>query len=137
MTAGNHAEQDSRVRAALDGQAPGTAVKLTLEAYGSEILSFLHVRLRNPTDAQDAFSLFAEDVWTGLPSFGFRCSVRTWAYTLARNAAARLLASPQRRPQRNVALSASDVSALVDRLRSETDVFQQTAVKDRFRALRE
>ncbi len=28
-------------------------------------------------------SLFAEDVWTGLRSFGFRCSVRTWAYTLA------------------------------------------------------
>jgi RNA polymerase sigma-70 factor (ECF subfamily) len=138
MTALKSSDYDTAIRAALAAQAPHRATELLLEAYGKEILSFLFARLRNTSDAQDAFSAFAEDVWTGLPEFGFRCSVRTWSYTLARNAAARLAASPERRPARNVTLSnLGEISALVDRLRTTTDVFQRTDVKDRFQALRE
>jgi len=82
--------------------------------------------------------MFAEDMWTGLPSFGWRCSVRTWLYTLARNAAARYATAPQRRVARNLPVSGlEDVSALADRIRSATHVYQQTDVKDRFRQLRE
>jgi RNA polymerase sigma-70 factor (ECF subfamily) len=138
MTAVDHSDHESAIRVALTARAPGKAMQLMLEAYGGEILSFLHSRLKNPSDAQDAFSMFAEDAWTGLPGFGFRCSLRTWAYTVARNAAARLMASPERRPARNLTLSnVSEISALVERLRSETDAFQRTDVKDRFKALRE
>lgn len=138
MTAHKGSEYDTAIRAALDANAPHHATELLLDAYGKEILSFLFARLRNASDAQDAFSSFAEDVWTGLPGFGFRCSIRTWSYTLARNAAARLMASPERRHARNLTLSnLGEISALVDRLRSATDVFQRTDVKDRFQALRE
>lgn len=138
LTLFERSRTEAAIRAALQANAADRATQLALEAYGREILSFLYSRVRSTSDAEDAFALFAEDVWKGLPRFGFRCSVRTWSYTLARNAAARLLASPERRAVRNVTLSnLGEVSALVDRLRTETDVFQRTDVKDRFQALRE
>jgi len=110
----------------------------TLETYGEEILSFLVARLRSPSDGQEAFAMFAEDLWIGLPKFAWRCSMRTWAYTLARNAAARYASAPQRNAARNLTLSAPGrLSALVERVRSATHIYQKTAIKDRFRVLRE
>jgi RNA polymerase sigma-70 factor (ECF subfamily) len=121
--------------ACLSGQLDVGAAA-AFEAYGPEISSFLIARLRDASDAQEVFSMFAEDLWAGLPKFSWRCSMRTWAYTLARNAATRYVAAPQRRGGRNVALS--DVSQLaVERARSATHLYQQTEVKDRFRSLRE
>jgi RNA polymerase sigma-70 factor (ECF subfamily) len=115
-----------------------TAATAVLEGYGDEILSFLIARLRNPSDGQEAFAMFAEDLWTGLPKFAWRCSMRTWAYTLARNAANRYASAPARKVARNLTLSGpSRVSALVERVRSATHVYHQTAVKDRVRELRE
>lgn len=114
------------------------AATAVIESYGDEILSFLIARLRAPSDGREAFSMFAEDLWTGLPKFAWRCSMRTWAYTLARNAANRYASAPQRHAARNLTLTRSGrLDELVERVRSATHVYQQTAVKDRFRALRE
>jgi RNA polymerase sigma-70 factor (ECF subfamily) len=114
------------------------AATVTLETYGSEVLSFLSSRLRSTSDAQEAFSMFVEDLWTGLPAFAWRCNMRTWAYTLARNAAARYMATPQRRAERGLdGEDSAEISKLAERLRSATDIYQKTEVKDRFRALRE
>ncbi|MFM2418346.1 MAG: hypothetical protein RL385_3069 [Pseudomonadota bacterium] len=111
---------------------------LSAQSYGDEILSFLLARLRNPSDAREVFSMFAEDLWTGLAGFGWRCSVRTWLYTLARNATARYLVGSHKKGERNLSLGQLESqAALEDRLRSATDVYRQTAVKDRFRLLRE
>lgn len=110
----------------------------TLETYGDEILSFLVSRLRSPSDGQEVFAMFAEDLWVGLPKFSWRCSMRTWAYTLARNAASRYASAPQRNLARNLTLSAPGrVSVIVERVRSATHIYQRTEVKDRFRAMRE
>lgn len=131
-------ETEDVIRTAFDAEQLDVAATRALEAYGPEILSFLAARLNSPGDAREVFSIFAEDLWTGLPGFGWRCSVRTWLYTLARNAAARFATAPQRRVARNLPVSGlEDVSALVDRIRSATHVYQQTEVKDRFRQLRE
>jgi len=132
------AEVEQAVRRACEQQDFETAATLTLETYTNEILSFLGARLRSQSDAQEAFSMFAEDLWSGLPKFGWRCSMRTWAYTLARNAANRYAVSPQNRAERNLTLSQPGrLSALVERVRSATHAYQRTEVKDRFRALRE
>jgi RNA polymerase sigma-70 factor, ECF subfamily len=132
------ADPEQAIRRAYEQQDLETAATLALEAYASEILSFLGARLRRQSDAQEAFSMFAEDLWNGLPRFAWRCSMRTWAYTLARNAANRYMASPQNRVERNLTLSKPGrLSALVERVRSATHVYQRTEVKDRFRALRE
>ena len=40
-------------------------------------------------DAADVFSLWAEDVWNGLPAFRFEGALRSWAFRVAWNASAR------------------------------------------------
>jgi RNA polymerase sigma-70 factor, ECF subfamily len=135
LTASQH---EAAIREAFDAHKLDLAASRTLEAYGEELMGFLFARLRNPVDAQEVFAMFAADLWTGLSDFGFRCSVRTWVYTLARNAATRYQAAPQRRVANNLSLSQLEsISAAIDRHRSATDAYLQTAVKDRFRQLRE
>lgn len=132
------ADVEQRIRGAWDAKDYASAATLAVETYADEVLSFLSARLHDHGDAHEAFSMFAEDMWKGLPQFGWRCSMRTWAYTLARNAANRYATSPHRRAGRNLALSkAGPLSALVERARTITQVHQRTDVKDRFRALRE
>jgi RNA polymerase sigma-70 factor (ECF subfamily) len=132
------ADPEQAIRAALDTQDFQTAATRALEAYGPEILSFLVAKLGAASDGEDAFSMFAEDFWTGLPEFGFRCSVRGWMYTLARNAGNRYASSPQRKRGRNLTLAGGDsLWGLVDRVRSETQIHKRTDVKDKVRALRE
>jgi RNA polymerase sigma-70 factor (ECF subfamily) len=126
------------VRAACDARDYRTAATCALDAYGPEILGFLIARLRATSDGEEAFSIFAEDFWKGLPSFAFRCSVRTWMYTLARNAGNRYAKEPQRRRGRHSTLTGSEpLPELVARVRSETQLHLRTEVKDKVRALRE
>jgi RNA polymerase sigma-70 factor (ECF subfamily) len=114
------------------------ATTRAFEAYGSEILTFLIARLRSESDGEEAFSMFAEDLWKAMPGFGFRCSARGYLYTLARNAANRHATAPHKRAARNLPVSAhASLSALVDRTRSATQAYRRTDVKDRVRALRE
>jgi RNA polymerase sigma-70 factor (ECF subfamily) len=126
------------IRTAWDAQDFQTAAALTLELYGRAILGFLIGRLRDPIRGEDAFSMFTEDLWNGLPGFGWRCSMRGWAYGLARNAANRLASAPAQRPERNLAL-VTDATAqqIMQHVRSATQAYRQTDVKDRVRALRE
>jgi RNA polymerase sigma-70 factor (ECF subfamily) len=131
-------DQEQAIRAAFEVQQLALAARIAFQSYGDEILSFLMTRLRNPSDAHEVFSMFAEDLWTGLGGFGWRCSVRTWLYTLARNATSRYLLSPHKKGERNLSLAQLESrSAVEERLRSATGVYQQTAIKDRFRLLRE
>jgi RNA polymerase sigma-70 factor, ECF subfamily len=132
------AERELEIRAAFDSGRLQDAATAVLAAYGDEILSFIHSRLRDRVDSDDAFAMFAEDLWNGLPSFGWRSSVRTWAYTLARNATIRHASTSNRRAARNVPLSCPGaVAELVARVRETTECYKRTAVKDQFRALRE
>jgi RNA polymerase sigma-70 factor, ECF subfamily len=131
-------DHELSIRTAFDAGDFQTAASAALRAYSTEIFNFLAARLRARSDAEEVYSMFAEDLWNGLPSFAWRCSMRTWAYTLARNAAARYATAPQRRMANNMRLSCPGViSELVEQIRCTTRVYQQTDAKDRFRALRE
>ncbi|HTV24576.1 MAG TPA: hypothetical protein VMG12_38055 [Polyangiaceae bacterium] len=131
-------EREVEIRAAFDAGRMQDAATAILSVYGDEILSFIHSRLRDRVDSDEAFAMFGEDLWNGLPSFAWRSSVRTWAYTLARNATVRYASTSDRRPGRNLPLSCPGaVAALVQRVRDTTECYKRTAVKDTFRALRE
>jgi RNA polymerase sigma-70 factor (ECF subfamily) len=131
-------DPEAAIRSAWEDRDFHTAATLSLELYGAEIYSFINARVRSLSDADEAYSLFSEDLWKGLPGFAFRSTVRGWLYALARNAANRHVASPQRRAGRNLPLSFDGaVDALINRSRSETQTHQRTEVKDRMRALRE
>lgn len=79
---------ESRVRGALRRGEDDEATTLAIEALGPGVLGYLAAMLR-PDDARDAFSLWAEDVWKGLPGFRWECTLKGWAYRIAWRAAAR------------------------------------------------
>jgi RNA polymerase sigma-70 factor (ECF subfamily) len=114
----------------------GAATRILL-GYGAELFGFLMARLRDETAAADAFSMFSEDLWRGLPGYEARSTVRVWAYTLARHAATRQQVSPHLRRERNVSLGdAHVISKLAERLRTETAPFLRTGFKTRVAELR-
>lgn len=134
----DRADREAEIRRACEAGDYDEAVKVLLETYAQELLSFLSARLRDDGHADECFSLLAEDLWLGLATFEFRSSARTWAYTLARHAAARYARGPQRRAERNLTLSRNaPLSQLVDEVRTRTRSYLRTDKKDRFRALRE
>jgi len=123
-------EQIARLRAARQWKEVAT---LAVESYGSEVLRFLELMLRDHADSADAFSQACEDLWKGLPRFEGRASMKTWFYTLARHAASRLRRSTH--PQRFSTVS--EMSDVADRVRSRTRPHLKTEVKVGFAAIRE
>jgi RNA polymerase sigma-70 factor (ECF subfamily) len=91
--------------------------------------------LGDHTDARDAFAQASEDLWRGIARFERRSSLRTWYYILARNAASRLRRSPHHRYGRHTPIS--QISDLVDCVRSTTARYLRTDLKNGFTAIRE
>lgn len=110
---------------------------LTLEAYADELLGFLFGVLRDETSAREVFSIFAEDLWQGLPRLELKSSMRAWCYALARNAARRYLERDVRKQRRMVPLSAAAViSRVVAEVRTATAPAALTHVQQQIEALR-
>ena len=80
--------------------------------------------------------MFTEDLLRGLSGFGFRCSVRVWAYTIARNAANRMATTKHRRGKARVSDHPS-VLELAATVRRSTAHHLRTDTKNRVRALRD
>jgi RNA polymerase sigma-70 factor (ECF subfamily) len=74
---------DDRVRALLEAGARTEAATEAIRALGPAALRYLRTLLRVEADAHDAFSYWAESVWSGLPGFRFDASLRSWALRLA------------------------------------------------------
>src|SRR5712671_4299969 len=72
------------------------AATLALDQYGREVLGYLIARIGEQR-GNEVFSDLLEDFWRGLPGFGWRSSLRSWIYTLARHAISRHLRSGRRR----------------------------------------
>ena len=108
-----HARWEEEVRALhAAGDMPG-AVTCAIRRFGPQLYGFLVTLLCNEQDAGDAFAMLSEDIWRGLPGFRWACSFRTWAFTLARNAAHR----QQRKRARQgpeIRLSTSLISELAE-----------------------
>jgi RNA polymerase sigma-70 factor (ECF subfamily) len=129
---------EAAVRAKCERGEYEDAATLAVREYGREVLRFLMSRLRDDDAAAEVFSVLAEDLWRGLPAFEWRCSLRTWAYTLARHAACRHVSSARRHRARHVALSqATAVSRAAMQVRTETLAVQRTSNKNRLSALRD
>ena len=131
-------EFEQEVRLACQQGELARAAASVLDQLGPELRSFLVARLRSEPDGEEVFSIFAEKLWRGLPTFAFRSSVRTWAYALARNAAHNYVAAACRDPARHVTLDkADDDSELRARTRTRTEAHRRTETKVRIRGLRD
>ena len=127
---------DAAIRSLLAEQDHRRAATLILRSYGAELLRFLHVRLRSSSDADEAFSMVCEDMWSGLPGFRGAASVRTWLFVLARSVASRVYIARKQTLQRRsfVELELHDV---IDHVRTTTAMFRKTSSKLLLRGLRE
>jgi RNA polymerase sigma factor (sigma-70 family) len=112
------------------------ATTALLAAYGREVFGFMRARLRDENGAREAYSLFAVDVWRGMPNFHRRCPFRAWAYAIARNAVRRHAGNEARPARRNVPLDDAQ-PALADMVRTATAEYLRTEVKSRFAELRD
>jgi RNA polymerase sigma-70 factor (ECF subfamily) len=128
------ADQEREVRDLLQTRQLHPAATLTLRTYGPEVYGFLAGQLQNVTDADEVFSQLTEDLWRGLPQFEWRCSLRTWLYLLARHAACRFRVSPWNRGGRT---GDSGLDEQIAHVRSQTEPWLRTDVKDRLRQLRD
>jgi RNA polymerase sigma-70 factor, ECF subfamily len=111
---------DPRVRALLDAGARADAATEAIRALGPAVLRYLRALLRNETDANDAFSYWAESLWSGLPGFRGDASLRTWSLRLAYHAALTVLDPAWRRRVRPFATG--EASRLAATLRTASAV---------------
>lgn len=125
-------DREAAVRAAIAAARWDDAAARVLRAYGQELLEYLIATARSDADGSDAFSIFAERMWRGLPQFRGDASVRTWCYTIARRALAEVKrAGPARRAKLHAPLSdAPGLAALAADVRTRTVTFLRTAARD-------
>lgn len=111
---------EEQIRATLAQGDHRAAATETLRAYGPKILGYLQAVLRDEADAADAFSIFAEHLWRGLPTWRGQSSLKTWAFKLAWNAALNLKDEAWRRRGRR--FKTGEASRLADEIRTRTGV---------------
>jgi len=129
---------EKQVRESWQNNDYNEATHLCIKGLGPEIIGFLEARLRSLSDAAEVFSVFAEDLWRGLPRFEWRSTVRVWAYSVAINAANRYLSAPQRKRKRNLTLSRVEpLQSVVNQVRTTTLAYLKTQTKTRMRMLME
>lgn len=131
-------DREAIERQALEAHGQGRtseAAGVLVRGFGPELLSFLSVTLRDPVVAEDVFSTVCEQILRGLPGFQGRSSLRTWCYTIARNAANQQRQANRRRSSREVA--DEGLSAIAAKVRTETSPFLRTEAKSKMAALRD
>jgi RNA polymerase sigma-70 factor, ECF subfamily len=111
---------EARVASLLAGGEFRGAATEVIRGYGPRALGYLHRLLGNETDAADAFSLFAEQVWRGMSNFEGRSSVKTWAFKAAWSAAMKVRDDAWRRLREDLPSSAA--SHLAEEIRTNTAV---------------
>jgi RNA polymerase sigma-70 factor (ECF subfamily) len=125
---------EADVVALLDQGEIDRAAERIIRGLGAEILRYLRGVADDPDDADDAFSRFAEGLWSSMGSFRRESSVKAWAYRIAWHAALRVLQDPYRR--RRDLLRSSQASQLADEVRSRTSLEREAHVDERIERLR-
>ncbi len=128
---------EQTIRSACEQQQWAEAATGALRAYGPELMGYLAAITRKEDDAADAFAMFCEDLWRGLPRFRWESSLRTWSYRLARNAAYRHHRSGHRRRAEVELPPSSHFSALAVEMRTSMMLQLRARAVDRVRELRE
>jgi len=127
---------EAQIRAAFDAPDYERAASLAIAYYGGEVYGFLRGQLRDEESAREVFAQFSAVFWQTLPRFRWACSMRTWAYKLARSEARR----HRQRERKHHAARVSDELALLsnvdDRSRTTTAPYRRTTVKDCFQQMR-
>ncbi len=110
------------------------ATAALLRGHGAEILGVLVAMARDDSQAADAYSVFCERLWRGLPGFRFECPCRTWAYTIARRSLYDVLR--KRRADPEVPVSPSALPEALQQVASSTAPHLRTTYKRELQEVR-
>jgi RNA polymerase sigma-70 factor (ECF subfamily) len=81
---------EARTEEAWRAEDYAASAQIVLDGYGGEIYTFLVAQFRGRVaHADDAYSMFEDDLRRSIDSFRWRSSARAWGYRLARAAANR------------------------------------------------
>lgn len=127
-------EFDKRVRSFLAAGDTGRATELVLRELGAELLGFLCGVLPE-ADADEVFSALSVRLWRSLGGFEGRCSIRTWAYVLARHELGRFRKGARRHAERRVPLS--QLEGVLEMARTQTRSTMATHKQRKLAALRD
>lgn len=95
---------EDRIRSLLAAGEIEGAITAALRELGPEILGFLSGVLGDD-DGDEVFSAFSERLWHSLERFQWRCTLRTWAYMLARREIGRFRRGARRHVEGRVPIS--------------------------------
>jgi RNA polymerase sigma-70 factor (ECF subfamily) len=113
-------EVEARIRDLLAADDRPAAATAAIQEFGPPVLRYLRSLLRDEDDASDAFSVFAENVWRGLPTWRGEGSLKSWAFRLAWNGAMNLKNEAWRRRGRR--FFSGEASALAEEIRTRSHV---------------
>jgi len=113
-------EIEARIRDLLAADDRPAAATAAIQEFGPPVLRYLRSLLRDEDDASDAFSVFAENVWRGLPTWRGEGSLKAWAFRLAWNGAMNLKNEAWRRRGRR--FFSGEASALAEEIRTRSHV---------------
>lgn len=125
---------EARVESYCSEQQYDDATAALLRGFGAEILGVLVAMARDDAQAADAYSLFCERAWRGIPKFRFECSCRTWAYTIAKRTLFDLLRRQRVAPDQPWSHSA--LPDIVQQAASSTAPHVRTTYKRELHAVR-
>jgi RNA polymerase sigma-70 factor (ECF subfamily) len=112
---------DAQVVALIAERDYRGAAEAVMREYGPGIRGLLlTIFRRNPDAGEEAFSLFAENLWRHIATFRGESSVRTWIYCMARNAAVSVTREGWRKLSRR--LHTVDAEALAEEIRTKSGV---------------
>jgi RNA polymerase sigma-70 factor (ECF subfamily) len=107
---------ERRVQASLQERDLRAAATSAIRELGPRIVRYLRTTLRDEDDVSDAFSDWAESLWSGIGSFEGRSSFKTWAFRLAFNSMLSLRDKAHRRRERR--FETGEASALAEEVRT-------------------
>ncbi|AUX39070.1 RNA polymerase sigma24 factor [Sorangium cellulosum] len=129
---------EAAIRARWDaGDLDGAATEV-IRIYGPELYGLLLSLHPRGGEADDLFSIVCEHLWRGLAGFRWHCSIRTWAYVVARNTSRTHGEVEGRRARREVDLAAcSAVDRMAVAVRTETASYLRTEKRSEIEKLRD
>lgn len=135
----DRAAHEAEVRAFVNAGRLDEAAAAAIRLYGAELFGFLLAIHGHDEDAAaEVFSTVCVQIWRGLERFGWKSSLRTWAYAAARNASSTYRRDRLRRTRRMVPLSACPaVAEIEERVRTETLSYLRSDRKNELRRLRD
>ncbi|MBL9020295.1 MAG: sigma-70 family RNA polymerase sigma factor [Myxococcales bacterium] len=125
---------ETQIRAAVEARDLTVAATIAVRGYGPSVLGYLRTVLGD-SDGDEAFAIYCESLWKGLPGFRGESAFRTWSYKLAWGAVQRLRNEPQRR--RNCRLESEQLESVVQEVRSTTPVHLRAETAAHVQRIRE